>query len=290
MATFDGWEAQLYGPNTLAHFRTKGSKNGVRRFQNEDGTWTPLGLRERKAREGWGDKEARRAAKREAKAERKAQKAARIEAYREQKRKSNVKTMTDEELRQKIERAKLETEYRELTRSPVLKFGEKMLNGYMNYRVKKEEAESAKARFALDAKRIEADIIRSKEQTKRAAQEAKKAKSEADKMKSDVSGGLKFARKAELKKAKTEYRGTTLRGNLTRAIGTKINAGLKEKYSKIHTSEGQVAADKILRDGQKRAAKEAAADARKAQAKQQREEEKARRRRERLNRQYGILI
>lgn len=290
MATFDGWEAQLYGPNTLAHFRTKGSKNGVRRFQNEDGTWTPLGLRERKEREGWGDKEARRAAKKQAKAERKAQKAARVEAYREQKRKSNVKTMTDEELRQKIERAKLETEYRELTRSPVLKFGEKMLNGYMNYRVKKEEAESAKAKFALDAKRVEADIIRSKEQTKRAAQEAKKAKSEADKMKSDVSGGLKFARKAELKKAKTEYRGTTLRGNLARAIGTKINAGLKEKYSKIRTSEGQVAADRILRDEQKRIAEKTAADARKAQAKQQREEEKARRRRERLNRQYGILI
>ena len=48
MATtrFDDWEGEY-----LAHFRTKGSKNGVRRYQQEDGTWTPLGLRERKARE-----------------------------------------------------------------------------------------------------------------------------------------------------------------------------------------------------------------------------------------------
>ena len=48
---FDSWESGEY----LCHFRTKGSKNGVRRYQQEDGTWTPLGLERRKAREGWGD-------------------------------------------------------------------------------------------------------------------------------------------------------------------------------------------------------------------------------------------
>lgn len=39
----------------LEHSRTKGSKNGIRRYQNADGTWTPLGLIRRREREGFGD-------------------------------------------------------------------------------------------------------------------------------------------------------------------------------------------------------------------------------------------
>ena len=66
--TFDGWDTPQ---NSLMHFRTKGSKNGVRRFQNEDGSWTPLGLRERKEREGWGEtRKERRAQRQLARAER----------------------------------------------------------------------------------------------------------------------------------------------------------------------------------------------------------------------------
>ena len=34
--------------NSLTHWRTPGSKNGRRRYQNEDGTWTPLGLERRR--------------------------------------------------------------------------------------------------------------------------------------------------------------------------------------------------------------------------------------------------
>lgn len=33
----------------LMHWRTKGSKNGERNYQNEDGTWTDLGLERRRA-------------------------------------------------------------------------------------------------------------------------------------------------------------------------------------------------------------------------------------------------
>lgn len=33
----------------LSHSRTPGSKNGVRLYQNEDGTWTPLGLERRRS-------------------------------------------------------------------------------------------------------------------------------------------------------------------------------------------------------------------------------------------------
>lgn len=146
MATFDGWEAQLYGPNTLAHFRTKGAKNGVRRFQNEDGTWTPLGLKERKEREGWGsERKARRAEKKAARAERKAANAAarkeRIAAFKEEQRKKNPKNMTEEELRKNIEHIKLEQEYRELTRSPLLKLGASAVKGYLKYKENKAAAE-----------------------------------------------------------------------------------------------------------------------------------------------------
>lgn len=41
----------------LMHFRTKGSKNGERRYQNEDGTWTNLGKERRRLEYNKIDKE-----------------------------------------------------------------------------------------------------------------------------------------------------------------------------------------------------------------------------------------
>lgn len=47
----------------LMHFRTKGSKNGVRLYQREDGTWTAIGLARRRSEyEGAGRKIAKGAA------------------------------------------------------------------------------------------------------------------------------------------------------------------------------------------------------------------------------------
>ena len=287
---FDDWEGEY-----LAHFRTKGSKNGVRRFQTESGEWTPLGLKERREREGWGeDRKAARAERKAARAEKRAANSAarreRIAAYKEEQRKKNPKTMTDEELKAAIERKKMETEYKELNRSSLLKAGEKLVSGYMNYRVKKEEAEVAKKRMELDLKRINADVVKSKERTKQTIQESKKAKAEAEKMKADVEGGLKYSRKADFRKAKTDYRNTTFRGNIARAIGARMNSGTKEKYTKIRAAEGQVAADRILKASKDKAAKAAAAQAEKQRRAQEREAEKERRRRERLMRQYGYGI
>ena len=282
MITFDGWDAHLYGnflpdgQDSLAHFRTKGSKNGVRRFQNPDGSWTPLGLRERKEREGWGSEE--RKARR---AERKEARRARIAAYKEEKRKTNPKNMTDEELQKAINRKKLEAEYRDLSRSPLLKTGEKLVSGYLNYRVKKEEAENARRRMELDNKRVDAEVAKAKERTKQ-------TRMETEKTKADVKGGLLYERKANLKKAKTEYRGTTLRGNIVRAFGTKMNAGLKEKYSKVRQAEGQVAADRYLKKAKAADANSAAKEAARQQRQQKKEQEKQRRRTERLGRQYGL--
>ena len=250
------------------HFRTKGSKNGVRRYQQEDGTWTPLGLKERKAREGWGDSEAEaKANKAVAKSEKKAAKAeakaakisAKIEkrnnkadakaesiaAKNEKKRQNDISKLTDEELQKKIARVKMEQEYKELTKNPVLKTGEKLVSTILSYQEKKTEREAVKAKTELENNRIKADIVKAKENTKRAQADAEKASSEASKAASEAEKA-KTERKTNLLNAKTNYRGTTLRGNIIRALGTKMNAGLKEKQTEVRKAEGKVEADKVL--------------------------------------------
>ena len=232
MATFDGWEAQLYGPNTLAHFRTKGSKNGVRRYQNEDGTWTPLGLRERKAREGWGDERRaaraeRKAAKREQKAAKAAAKKERIAAYKEEKRQNNVKTMTDAELRKRIERIQLEKEYRELSKSPARQLGEKLIGNYFDYRDKKEQRRAEKEARVYE-------MMKMKEQTKQAEirRDETKARAEADKATASANKAkaetdyLDIKKGTRMKSLKLETKranGTlTIRGGLKRMINTRL--------------------------------------------------------------------
>lgn len=225
MATFDGWEAQLYGPNTLAHFRTRGSKNGVRRFQMEDGTWTPLGLKERKEREGWGsERKARRAEKKAARAERKAASAAarkeRIAAYKEEQRKKNPKNMTEEELRKNIEHIKLEQEYRELTRSPLLKFGASAVKGYLKYKENKaaaerdrKEQERKDRQLAINEKNAKAAILKAKAEKKAAT----------DSIIDNLTGGAKRKNaRAAVLKAKTERSKNTVRGAISASLGNII--------------------------------------------------------------------
>ena len=238
MATFDGWEAQLYGPNTLAHFRTKGSKNGVRRFQMEDGTWTPLGLRERKVREGWGGEgKARRAEKKAARAERKAASAAarkeRIAAYNEEKRKNNPRNMTEEELRKKIEHIKLEQEYKELTRSPVLKFGATAVQGYLKYRENKAAAEAAQAEQKRKDKQLAINATNAKAALMKAKAEKKAA---TDNIIDNLTFGAKRKNaKAAVQKAKTERSKNTIRGaisaslgNIIRKVGARTVSGMSD--------------------------------------------------------------
>lgn len=224
MATFDGWDTPQ---NSLMHFRTKGSKNGVRRFQNEDGTWTPLGLRERKEREGWGDggetRRERRAQRQLARAERhQARRQARAEAREaaaERRRKNSLKGLTDAELQQKINRLKMEQEYKELSKSPLLKTGEKLVTSILEYQGNKEQREIEKKRQEIQLEQIRMQKIQAKEGSKRAASEAQAAKYEAKKKKFDVKGGLVKERQAQLVNAKTNYRNTTIWG----AIGKRAN-------------------------------------------------------------------
>lgn len=224
MATFDEWNVPQ---NSLMHFRTKGSKNGVRRFQNEDGTWTPLGLRERKEREGWGDegtsRKERKAQRQLARAERhQARRQARAEAREaaaERRRKNSLKGLTDAELQQKINRLKMEQEYKELSKSPLLKTGEKLVTSILEYQGNKEQREIEKKRQEIQLEQIRMQKIQAKEGSKRAASEAQAAKYEAKKKKFDVKGGLVKERQAQLVNAKTNYRNTTIWG----AIGKRAN-------------------------------------------------------------------
>lgn len=161
MSTFDGWETRLYGDamvsppcRELMHFRTKGSKNGVRRYQTESGEWTPLGLKERKAREGWGQSKAeRKSAKLQAKKERrevrKERRAAAKAAYIQKRASKNIKNLSDDELQKRINRVKKEIEYKELTKNPLLKAGEKLVTGYFENKDRKLDRDMKRAELIV---------------------------------------------------------------------------------------------------------------------------------------------
>lgn len=216
MSTFDGWETRLHGDamalpsSELMHFRTKGSKNGVRRYQTESGEWTPLGLKERKAREGWGDSRRKRRAekydrkyrsatdgkekslyvlkrnlangvvsKKEYKTIRKADRAydraerrellkarrdAAREAYIKKRAVNDIKNMSDEELQRRINRVKKELEYKELTKNPILKTGEKLVSAYLEGRNKKLEREMQRAELIVRQQEARKGLIQAKSQ------------------------------------------------------------------------------------------------------------------------------
>ena len=184
MTTFDGWETQLYGDvialpgqlsdDELMHFRTKGSKNGVRRYQTESGEWTPLGLKERKAREGWGQKRAeRKSAKAERRAakvqrkiekrdERKARVAAAKEAFAQRRAKNSLKNLSDEELQKRINRVKKEIEYKELTKNPVVKLGENLIKSYFENKDRALEREMKRADLIVRQQEARQKLLASK--------------------------------------------------------------------------------------------------------------------------------
>lgn len=229
MATFDEWNVPQ---NSLMHYRTKGSKNGERRFQNRDGTWTPLGLQRRKAREGWGEeggsRAERRAQRRLERAERhQARREARAQAraaFAEKRRQNSLKGLTDAELQKKINRLKMEQEYKELSKSPLLKTGEKLVTSILEYKGNKEQRAIEANKQKIEMERIKTMRVQATEATKKAKYDANAAKSEAEKKRADVKGGLAIERKAQLTNAKTNYRGTTIWG----AIGKRANN--KAKY------------------------------------------------------------
>lgn len=98
----------LYG-DYLAHWRTKGSKNGQRLYQYEDGTYTELGKERRRKgfRERREERKARRAEKRQMRAVRKA-------IMNPQKGFKKRDKFTDEEIQHIVDRIKLDGKFKDV--------------------------------------------------------------------------------------------------------------------------------------------------------------------------------
>lgn len=227
MSTFDGWETRLYGDamvsppcRELMHFRTKGSKNGVRRYQTESGEWTPLGLKERKAREGWGQSRAeRKSAKLQAKKERrevrKERRAAAKAAYIQKRASKNIKNLSDDELQKRINRVKKEIEYKELTKNPLLKAGEKLVTGYFENKDRK-----------LDRDMKRAELIVRQQEARQKTLASKAALTQAR-------GGIldNIMRGAKYKQAKSQL--------ITTKADKTVRGAVRKAISKVVEKEGQ---------------------------------------------------
>lgn len=259
MMNFDSWEAAARPPEDyLMHFRTRGSKNGVRRYQNPDGSWTELGLRERREREGWGDSKAerrankavakaeRRLARTERRAERKQKREQRQFERAEKKRKSKLSGLTDEEMKAKLERARMEHEYKELTQNKsLLEAGANAVSKYLEYK-------DNKAKRIMDMNRMKVDMARAKAEKVKAVEGRKKAVAEADKARYENRG--RAARKkaaATLTDSKKEYANYTIRGGLAKRINMKLTSGIAKKYEKIRNAEGDADAQSIKDSSQR---------------------------------------
>lgn len=254
--TFDAWEGGVYRPDdVLMHWGIPGMKHGRRRYQNEDGTWTEQGLAERRKREGFGEgreeRKQRRAEKKAARTERReTRKAAREQAradHAEKRRQNNAKTMTDAELRAKIDRIKLEQEYREMTKSPALKLGEKLVTEYLKSHNEKLERAYNEKQTKLTR---EHEMAKLKEQTKQAELRSKadtaradadKARAETDKV--DIEKGTRMkslknqaaSNKLQAKRWRSDY---TILGGM-RKLSNKILSGRGEQLETEYRAVGE---------------------------------------------------
>lgn len=257
--TFDSWDVGIHPEAYLAHHGIKGMKHGRNRYQTESGEWTEEGLERRRKREGFGERKAakaeKKAAKQAAKTEkREARKKAVADAkaaYIEKMRQKNIKNLSDAELKAKIERVKMEQEYKELTKSPLLKTGEKFVADY--FKNKNERAERAynerQVRLSREheLKKLDKEVEKTKLQT-----EADKKKAEADKARADTDK-LDIESGTRMKSLKNQHENNVNQAKRFRADYT-IVGGIKKLVNKTLSGRGDAASDIYKGYGEAKAA------------------------------------
>lgn len=130
----------------LYHYGIKGQKRGVRRFQNEDRTWTEAG----KERYGKSSGDQAKSEKNEAREQKRAERASRKEARKRMiKDAANVHSMSDAELLEKIGRLQKEKQLMELTYDRLTSSGDPKKN--MMIQAGKKVAGAALAGFGAYA-------------------------------------------------------------------------------------------------------------------------------------------
>ncbi len=259
MMSFDGWNTRYMGldmgpagSDTLMHYRTPGSKNGVRRYQNVDGTWTPLGLRERRAREGFGEAERKlsKAEKKAAKAERKVARIERrkaigsrikgnIQAAKDSIRKRSVRNLSDEELKKRIERLNMEKQYKDLKGGGVVKKGIELVNKYFDHKEEKARRAERAAQIKVNELNAQANIARAKADTVRAKMDAKIYKTAAKTNETETA-------RINAKKAYKEYKNSfSLLKAIKRRRAYEVSGKGQEDRRKFDTDQYKMETDRI---------------------------------------------
>ena len=195
MTGFDSWESELY------HFGIKGQKWGRRRWQNEDGSLTPEGIRRYGTREN----------------------------YERLTNRKKVKYMTDEELQKHNERLRAEREAKELSKPSIIRSAEKIADSLQKKSAEKHAYELKKEENRIRLLESQNSVKRAKEATKMAEANAKKTKSEAS-----IYGtkAKTLEAKTDLKRAKSEHKKLGWLYNL-RSIGmAKVNADNNDRSAK----------------------------------------------------------
>ena len=241
--SFDAWEASIRpSSDSLMHWGIPGMKHGRRRYQNEDGTWTRAGLEARRKREGFGERH---------KAKKEARKAARAERI-ENRRANNVKYMSDADLQKKIERLKLEKEYKDLKRNPTIEKGVQLISKYLDYKAKKDEREERRYNMQTNRLNAQANLKRAKSEKARAKADKARAKADRKRAKSDIIDNLTLGKgrkdaKARLIDSKEKAKENTLRGILLKNIKKDKEAATNQRlyknneYFKTETDERRAA-------------------------------------------------
>lgn len=177
--------------------------------------------------------------RREKKAERQAARAKAREEFFEKRKRKDISNLTDDELKAKINRLKMEQEYKELKKSPALKLGIDIFNKVLDYKENKRQQEIERTKQMIELGRVDATKIQAIKSAEKAKYDAQAAKSEYKKKKKDVKGGLSIERHKDLLNAKTAYRNTTIWGSIGKRANNRAKYVQEERMNPIEAKKAQ---------------------------------------------------